>query len=345
MNGETDRVDLLAIDNQWLAALGDHRFGNVTSTDARDFYFFAAGEAHFVGHLHRNLNERLRHELNVHGIVFGPVMIKLGQSVGRADNRVTVLGGAVFVVRGFETLDHRIVRLLRMEKIVNRTFDRFVVLGERSIGKGRERRKDSTYALRVHDERAHVIFWLGIDLEVRHVVADPFLLFFVPPDLFSRWIPGLAVNVTRRAIVEDAAIRRPGPAPSRMHTQTRRIGGIASRRLIAGFGEGAGVNPVAARRRTIIFQPREARKLLAGLDLLLSRGILQIRERLAVDFLQYLGQRWARGVAVIPRNVQDGIGELAAFLLVQFADLQENLRHDGLVQPGISCRWQGRIFP
>src|SRR6202051_3667301 len=305
MNGDTDRVDLLAIDHQWLDALGDHCFGNVTSTDARDFYFFAAGEAHFVGHLHRNLNERLRHELHVHGIVFGPVVIKLGQSVSRADDRVTVLGRAVFIVRGFETLDHRIVRLLRMDSIVYLVFDRFVVLGERSIGKGRERRKDSAYALRVHDERAHVIFWLGIDLEVDHVVADPFLLLFVPPDLFPRWIPGLAVNVTRRAIVEDAAIRRPGPAPSRMHTRTRRIGGIASRRLIAGFGEGAGVNPVAAGGRTFVFYPRKARKLLASLDLLLGRGILQIRERLAVDFLQYLGQRRGGGVALIPRNMTD----------------------------------------
>src|ERR1700738_3300275 len=129
------------------------------------------------------------------------------------------------------------VGLLRMERIFNRTFDRFVVFGERSIGKSPERPKDSPYALRIHDERTHVIFGLGIDLEVHPVVANPFLLLFVPPDLFSRWIPGLAVDVARCAIVEDAAIRRPRPAPSRMHTQARRIRGIASRRLIARLGE------------------------------------------------------------------------------------------------------------
>src|SRR3984893_4675149 len=124
-----------------------------------------------------------------------------------------------------------------MQHVVHRAFYRLVEFGERSVGKRRERAKDSSYALRIHDERAHMIFRLGVDLEVGHVVANPFLLAFVPPDLFSRWIPGLAVHIARGAIVEDAAIRRPGPAPSRMHTQTRRIRGIASRRLIAGFGE------------------------------------------------------------------------------------------------------------
>src|SRR6266481_9529282 len=123
-----------------------------------------------------------------------------------------------------------------MKRVVNRTFNWFIVFRERSIGKGRKRTKYSPYALWVHDERAHVIFRLGIDLEVGHVVANPFLLAFVPPDLFSRWIPGLAVHIERRAIVEHAAIRRPGPAPSRMHTHARRIGGIAPRGLIACLG-------------------------------------------------------------------------------------------------------------
>src|SRR6202008_534807 len=109
--------------------------------------------------------------------------------------------------------------------------------GERSIGKSCQRRKQSSYALRIHDKRAHVIFRFGIDLEVRYVVANPFLLAFVPPDLFSRSVPGLAVDVARRAIVEHAAIRGPRPAPSRMYTQTGRVRRIAPRRLISRFGE------------------------------------------------------------------------------------------------------------
>src|SRR5580692_414490 len=166
MNGEANRIDFLAVDHQRLDSLGDHRFRNVISTDARYFYFFAAGEAHFIGHLHRNLDKRLWYELHVHRIILRPVVIKLGQAIGRADNRVTVLGRRIFVVRRFETLHHGIVRLLRMQHVVHRAFYRLVEFGERSIGKSGERRKNSPYALRIHDEWAHVIFRLGVDFEV-----------------------------------------------------------------------------------------------------------------------------------------------------------------------------------
>src|SRR5438094_2590816 len=100
-----------------------------------------------------------------------------------------------------------------------------------------------------------------------------------------------------------------------------------------------------AGRRTIVLQPGKSRKLLAGFDLLLRRWILKICQRLAVDFLQHLSEGRTRWDSVVPRQVQDGIGELAAVLFVQLADLQENLRHDGLVQPGVSRCRQGRILP
>src|SRR5690348_6754108 len=102
-------------------------------------------------------------------------MIMLGQAIGRADNRVTVLWRGVFILRRLEALDHGIVRLLRMEWIVNRTLNRFVVFGEGSIRKSGERRKDSPYTFRVHNERAHVIFGFGIGLEVGYVVSNPLL--------------------------------------------------------------------------------------------------------------------------------------------------------------------------
>src|SRR6267378_2051548 len=219
MNGEADLMDFLAVDHHRLDALSDHGFRDVLSADARHLYLLAPGDPHLLRHFHGNLDERLRYELHVHRIVLRPVVIKFGQSIGRADNRVTVLRRAVFVLRRFEALGHRIVRLRWMEWVVDRTFDRFVMFGERPIGKGGERPKDSSHALRIHDERTHVIFRLGIDLEVHHVVADPFLLLFVPPDLLSRWIPRLAVRVARRAVVKYAAIRRPGPAPARMYAQ------------------------------------------------------------------------------------------------------------------------------
>src|SRR6202521_434365 len=214
MNGDADLVDLFAVDHHGLDALCDHRFRDVFPADARNLYLFAPAETHLLRHFGGNLDERLRDELHVHRIVFRPVVIMLGEAISRADNGVAVLRRAVFVIRRLEAFYHRIVGPLRMEWIVDRALGRFVVFGERSIGKGRERPKDSPYALRIHNERAHVIFGLGIDLEVHHIVANPFLLVFVPPDLFSGWIPGIASHIARRAIVEDPAIRRPGPPPS-----------------------------------------------------------------------------------------------------------------------------------
>ena len=198
-----------------------------------------------------------------------------------------------------------------MQRIVNRTFDRLVKFGERAVGEGCERPEDSADAFGIHDEWAHVIFRLGVGLEIGNVVASPFLRGFVPPHLFSCGIERFAVEVAGRAIVKDAAIRRPGQTPVRMHTQTRRIRRIAARGLIARFGKCAGINPVAAGGRAVVFQPGKAGKLLAGFDLLLGGGIFEIRERLSVDFLQYLGQRRIGGVGVIPRQFQDGIGKFS----------------------------------
>src|ERR1700674_259014 len=42
MDGETDLVDLFAVDHHRLDAFGDHRLRDILTADAGDFYFFAA---------------------------------------------------------------------------------------------------------------------------------------------------------------------------------------------------------------------------------------------------------------------------------------------------------------
>src|SRR5882762_6417181 len=51
------------------------------------------------------------------------------------------------------------------------------------------------------------------------------------------------------------------------------------------------------------------------------------------------------GEGVRPSQVENRIGKLSALLLVQIADLQENLRDDVLIEPRVARRRQRRIFP
>ena len=70
-------------------------------------------------------------------------------------------------------LDHRIIGLVRVQRIRDRTFDRFVEFRERPIRQRAKRYKETPHTLRVHDERSHVIFRSRIGLEVGNIVADP----------------------------------------------------------------------------------------------------------------------------------------------------------------------------
>ncbi len=67
-------------------------------------------------------------------------------------------GVAVLIHRRLQLLDYRIVRLVRVQRILHRTLDWLVVLGERPIGESPQRRKYPADAFRIHDERAHVVF-------------------------------------------------------------------------------------------------------------------------------------------------------------------------------------------
>ena len=67
------------------------------------FIFSPPADPQVLCQLLGNLHEWLRHKLHVHRIVLRPVVIVLGHSVRRADNRVALLRRAVFIVRRFKT--------------------------------------------------------------------------------------------------------------------------------------------------------------------------------------------------------------------------------------------------
>src|SRR5882762_4100496 len=99
-----------------------------------------------------------------------------------------------------------------------------------------QRHEQTSDAFGVHDERAHVIFGSGIHFEIGNVVAHPALLSFVPPNLATRRIPGLAVDVARGAVVENAAIRRPRPSPIGINAEAGRVFSSTALNHGAGFG-------------------------------------------------------------------------------------------------------------
>ena len=96
-----------------------------------------------------------------------------------------------------------------MQRISNRTLDGLVVLGERTVGQSAERHENASHALRIHDERAHVLFGLRVGFEIGNVVTYPLLRRLVPPDLLARGVVGFAGEIAGRAVVEHAAIGRP----------------------------------------------------------------------------------------------------------------------------------------
>src|SRR5882724_10523570 len=128
VNLEANLIDLFTIDHHWLDTFGDHGLGDILAANAGDFYFFPAADPEVVGQFSGNFDERFGYELYVHRIVFRPVVIMLGHTVGGADDCVPVLRSAVFVVGGLEALHHGIMGLLRMQRIVDRTFSRFIEL-------------------------------------------------------------------------------------------------------------------------------------------------------------------------------------------------------------------------
>src|SRR5258707_10036780 len=103
------------------------------------------------------------------------------------------------------------------------TLDWFVVRRERTIRHRPKRHEQPAHALRIHDERTHVVFGIGISLEVRHVIAGPLAGGLIKPDLFAAGVPGLAFQVAGSAVVKYATVCRPRPTPVGMYAEARRI--------------------------------------------------------------------------------------------------------------------------
>src|ERR1700758_5213460 len=98
--------------------------------------------------------------------------------------------------------------------------------------------------------RRPVVGWLCRG-EVRNIQAGPLLLRFVPPDQFLTLAPRPAIGTRRRAVIQDAAIGRPGKRP----TVSVEILGLAFvGTILTGSGKDAGINPTAARGGPISLQ-------------------------------------------------------------------------------------------
>src|SRR5215211_7571654 len=175
----------------------------------------------------------------------------LREAVRRHDVRKPgIFGRIVRVVRPVQKLYRRVVLDVVVEQVRDRRLYGLVMNRERTVA--------------VDDERpvsgdGVVTFSIGIWVvvgslgrrEVGDVVADPLALLLVPPDVLLPLGPGLAIGIGGGPVVEDAAVRGPGPAPL-----VRRLGllrqGLAPPGLVDAFGVGAGVDPTTTGRRAIV---------------------------------------------------------------------------------------------
>src|ERR1700722_11880526 len=127
------------------------------------------------------------------------------------------------------------------------------------IGAG-EKPRDS---LRVHDERTHAVGGVFICFEVRNVGAAPGAA--VPGDECPLAIEWLAARITGCAVVENAAIGRPGECPVDGLADPRRVGVVTASHEIARRSPGAAKDPAAARGAAVVAQLCEPGELLACL--------------------------------------------------------------------------------
>src|SRR5262249_19223989 len=159
-----------------LDAFGHHCLCNVLAASAAHLDLLTTANSHLVGKLRWNLDERLWHKLNIHRVVLCPIVIMFSQSIRRADDIESLIRSSEFVHLRREFLRDRVIGLVWMQWIRDRAFDRFVMLWERSVGKGGQWAENATDSFRIHNEWSHMILRLRVDFEIGHIVADPLLL-------------------------------------------------------------------------------------------------------------------------------------------------------------------------
>ena len=203
--------------------------------------------------------------------------------------------------------------------------------GQRAVGKP-GRRKEPTAAISLHDEGIGAIEGVrphGVDRslvvrglsnrEVRHVIANPLSFVSIPPHILLALRPRSAIRLRRSAVVEQAAVCRPHPAPLRSNLILLRTRNLAGG-LINTILKHASVDPAATRGAAIIFHLHEGRQKLA---------LLRALKVIAVDFLEdVLRIRLAfLGFHVIPGDLLQrqitGISGIAQTLLNLLAQLVE----------------------
>src|SRR5208283_3878986 len=282
------------------------------------------------GEFFRDLDKEFRLALEVVLIVLRPVVEVLGEPVGGRDDGILV-GFAEAIPLRLEGLGGRVrVLPLGMERVLHRRLHGFVVLSPRAIGEltGHE---ETRHAFGVHDERSHASFRRRVGLVIGNV-SDP--LVAIPLYGGTRGIPRFAGCVGRAAVVHDATIGGPVKGPLGVAPQTAGVGAIATLREVPGLGVGADVEPVAAHGGAVGAGVEELSELIASLEGDDLRVLLvhNVGERPAVDLFRDLFERRLGWTGVPPVEGLDGIRILAAFLLVQFANLEEDAGNDLLIR-------------
>src|SRR5208282_4054006 len=336
-------VDLLSGDRHGLDALRDHCLSHDGTAGGGDAHVLRALDALLGGEFFRDLDKEFRLALEVVLIVLRPVVEVLGEPVGGRDDGILV-GFAEAIPLRLEGLGGRVrVLPLGMERVLHRRLHGFVVLSPRAIGEltGHE---ETRHAFGVHDERSHASFRRRVGLVIGNV-SDP--LVAIPLCGGTRGIPRFAGCVGRAAVVHDATIGGPVKGPLGVAPQTAGVGAIATLREVPGLGVGADVEPVAAHGGAVGAGVEELSELIASLEGDDLRVLLvhNVGERPAVDLFRDLFERRLGWTGVPPVEGLDGIRILAAFLLVQFANLEEDAGNDLLIRLCLPGWIDGFVLP
>src|SRR5438270_2953499 len=203
------------------------------------------------------MTEKARHAAG--GVVFG-------QSVSRENKRkpwVARRREPVFLAG--KPIDHRVC-VARVKGVVHRRLEWFVMRRHRPILQTLRNVEPAEPVFVQHERRVpgnciktalvsawskfRRLFWRKIG----NVDTGPFALPLVPPNQFLALAPRLAGRFGARPIIYDTAVARPGEAPAVAKIVLR----VPRKRLVNFVrAEDAGVNPAAARGRTVGLQSRK----------------------------------------------------------------------------------------